>query len=192
MSPRMGLDRDAVVQAAAELVCTEGMQALSLGQLAKRLAVQTPSLYNHIAGLPDLQRELALLNVLRLGECVAHAVVAKSGPAALAALAQAYREHIKACPSLYQSTLRASGVQEQPDPRLEAAEAQVLETVLAVMASFGLAGDEALHAVRILRSVVHGFATLEAAGGFGLPLDCDESFGRMLDWMIRAIEPPNK
>ena len=40
--------------------------------------------------------------------------------------------------------------------------------------------------VRAVRSVVHGFATLEAEGGFGLPLDCDESFRRMIDMLIRA------
>lgn len=37
-----------------------------------------------------------------------------------------------------------------------------------------------IHAVRGLRSIVHGFATLEAGGGFGMPLDRDESFLRLL------------
>lgn len=35
-------------------------------------------------------------------------------------------------------------------------------------------------AVRGLRSIAHGFATLELAGGFGLPFDPDESFLRLL------------
>jgi hypothetical protein len=47
--------------------------------------------------------------------------------------------------------------------------------------SFALQGEDALHATRGLRSLVHGFATLEAAGGFGLPLDCDESFRRLVE-----------
>jgi hypothetical protein len=49
-----------------------------------------------------------------------------------------------------------------------------------VLASYGLRGEEALHATRGFRSVVHGFATLEAAGGFGIPPDLDESFDRLL------------
>ena len=28
--------------------------------------------------------------------------------------------------------------------------------------------------------IAHGFATLERAGGFGMPLDCDESFLRLI------------
>ncbi len=43
----------------------------------------------------------------------------------------------------------------------------------------------AVHAVRVLRSLVHGFSTLELAGGFGLPLDADESF-RILCRMLVA------
>jgi hypothetical protein len=41
-------------------------------------------------------------------------------------------------------------------------------------------GDDAVHAVRGLRALVHGFVTLETAGGFGFPLDRDESFRRLL------------
>jgi hypothetical protein len=52
--------------------------------------------------------------------------------------------------------------------------------VLAVLGSYGLRGEDALHAARGLRSVAHGFATLEVAGGFGIPIDLDESFDRLL------------
>ena len=40
--------------------------------------------------------------------------------------------------------------------------------------------DRTIDAVRILRSAVHGFVQLEAAGGFGLPDDVDASFERLL------------
>ena len=52
--------------------------------------------------------------------------------------------------------------------------------MLAVLASYGLSGAEAVHAARGLRSVAHGFATLEVAGGFGISLDPEESFVRLL------------
>ena len=39
-----------------------------------------------------------------------------------------------------------------------------------------------------LRSVIHGFATLEVAGGFGLPLDCDESFRRLIAMLIAGLQ----
>jgi hypothetical protein len=36
--------------------------------------------------------------------------------------------------------------------------------------------------------MVHGFATLEVAGGFGLPQDCDESFRRLVSALAAGME----
>ena len=188
MPRRAGLDRALVVRTAADLVNREGPAALSLGRLAEQLGVQTPSLYNHINGLPGLLRELALLNARLLGECLTSAAIGKSGTDALAAIAQAYRNYIKENPGLYMASLRPSGTQEPADAELAAAEEQVVRVVLAVVASFGLQGEDALHAVRALRSMVHGFASLEISGGFGLPLDCDESFRRMVNMLVRGLQ----
>lgn len=190
MSRRAGLDKVTVVQAAADLANAEGVDALSLGRLAGRLGVRTPSLYNHIDGLPGLYRELSLLNARRLGECLSNVAIGKAGPDAVFAVAQAYRTHIKESPGLYLASLRASGTQVPVDRDLQAAEERVVQVALAVVASFGLSGDDGLHAVRAVRSVVHGFATLEVAGGFGLPLDCDESFRRLITMLIAGLLAP--
>ncbi len=187
MSPRAGLDKGQVVRAAAELLNAEGPAALNLNRLAKRLGVQTPSLYNHVDGLPGLQYELALLNVRSLDERLEQAAIGRSGAVALRAIAQAYREYIKESPGVYMASLQASRNQAEVSPELEAAEERVVAVVLAVVASFGLSGEDGLHAVRGLRSVVHGFASLEVAGGFGLPLDLDESFRRLVEMFIRGL-----
>jgi Tetracyclin repressor-like, C-terminal domain len=52
--------------------------------------------------------------------------------------------------------------------------------VLAVLRGYGIEGDDALHATRAVRSALHGFVAVETAGGFGLPLDIDESFDRLV------------
>ena len=188
MPRRAGLDKAIVVQAAADLTNAEGVDALSLGRLAERLGVRTPSLYNHVDGLPGLYRELSLLNTRRLGERLSNAAIGKAGPDAVMAVAQAYREHIKESPGLYMASLRAAGNQAPVDVELQAAEDRVVHVGLAVVASFGLSGEDGLHAVRALRSVVHGFATLEVGGGFGLPLDCDESFRRLIAMLIAGLQ----
>jgi len=176
-----------VVEAAAELVNAEGLEALSLGRLAGRLGIQPPSLYNHVQGLPGLQRELALLSTRRLGECMAEAALGKSGRPALLAIAQAFRSFVRDNPGLYLAGVRSARY-DPGNPELEQAQARVVNVALAVMASFGLQGDDALHAVRALRSLVHGFATLEISGGFGLALDCDESFRRLVEMLVTGLE----
>lgn len=188
MSPRAGLDRGQVVRAATELVNAEGSEALTLSRLAEILHVRTPSLYNHIDNLADLQRELALLSVQQLGERMTAAVIGKSGAEALLALAEAYRGYIKASPGLYMTGLQVKRTAHGQDPALLAAEDRVVRVVMAVIAVYHLDGPDALHAIRGLRSVVHGFATLEVVGGFGLPLDCDESFRRLMTLFIGSLQ----
>ena len=38
-----------------------------------------------------------------------------------------------------------------------------------------------VHAIRGLRALMHGFVSLEAAGGFAMPLDLDESYHRLVE-----------
>jgi hypothetical protein len=56
-----------------------------------------------------------------------------------------------------------------------------------VLRHWALEGDEAVHAVRVIRSAVHGFVALEAAGGFGLPLDRDASFDRLVATLTAGL-----
>ena len=188
MSPRSNLTKQTVVQAAADLINAEGLEALSLGRLAKELGIRTPSLYNHVDGLPGLMRELSTLNARNLADRLSEAAIGQSGPESVRAVMQAMRAYIKEYPGLYLSTVRASGTQAEADPELEQEEARSVKVGMAVMASFGLEGEEAVHALRGLRSLVHGFTTLEISGGFGIPLDLDESFSRLVDLFIAGLE----
>jgi len=183
------LDKQAVVQAAADLVNAEGMASLTLRRLAEELGIQPPSLYNHVDGLPGLQRELAVMNARLLADRLNEAAIGKSSTQLFQDVAQAFRAHVKEYPGLYLSTLRASGNQAARDEDLVREEERALKIGLAVMASLGLQGEEALHALRAFRSMVHGFATLEVAGGFGLPQDCDESFRRLVQALTVGLQP---
>lgn len=184
MGRSIGLDKATVVRAAAELADSHGLEALTLGLLAERLGIRTPSLYNHVAGLPGLQRELALLCVAQLIDQLGTAVMGKSSDAAVHALAQAYRAYVLAHPGHYATVIRAP---DPADSQLQQASARLVEIILAALSGYGLHNDDAIHAVRGLRSIVHGFATLEVAGGFGLPLDRDESFQRLVAGFIVGL-----
>ena len=57
----------------------------------------------------------------------------------------------------------------------------------AVLRGYGLEGDDAIHAVRLLRSALHGFVSLEGAGGFALPLGLDETYERLIEMVDRGL-----
>ena len=192
MSSKKRLSKSDVIGAAVALLNAEGSDSLTLHRLADKLGIRPPSLYNHIDGLPGLQRELSVLNAKQLADRLGEAAIGKSGPGLFMDVAQAFRSYVKENPGLYTSTLRASGTQETPDSNLMREEERALKVALAVMASLGLQGEDAIHAARAFRSMVHGFATLEVAGGFGLPQDCDESFRRLVNALVAGIKEFNQ
>ena len=185
---RIRLDKNAVVQAAVDLLNTEGVEALSLSRLAKELGIKTPSLYNHVNGLTGLQQELAVMNAKLLADRLSEAAMGKSGSELFMDVSQAFRGYVKEYPGLYMSTLRSSNTQRVPDPNLQHEEERTMKVGMAIMASLGLQGEEAIHGLRAFRSVVHGFATLEVAGGFGLPQDCDNSFRRLVSALVAGLK----
>jgi AcrR family transcriptional regulator len=185
MARKRTLDTAAVVCAAAEIADAEGLDLLTLARVAERLDVRVPSLYNHVDGLPGLRRALALAGVRATSDAVRRATVGVSGNAAVEALARAYRAFAHAHPGQYAASVRAP---DPDDALLREASVELLDVVLAVLAPYGLDPVAATHAVRGFRSIVHGFVSLEAAGGFGMPLDVDESFDRLVRMLIAGLE----
>lgn len=190
MARRPGVTRERVVEAATALIDRQGPAALSLASLAQTLGVRTPSLYNHVGGLDDLRGALRLRGLEGLESALQRSAVGRARADALFALADAYRAFAREHPGLYALTLAAGG--GEPDGVRDAAATaavagRLVEVVVRVLGGYGLEGDEALHATRALRSSLHGFAALEGAGGFGLPLDLDASFHSLIAMHDRAL-----
>jgi AcrR family transcriptional regulator len=167
-----------VVTAAAELADEAGFNRLSLAALAARLGVRLPSLYKHIDSLDGLRRDVAVLAVTELGAVMSAAAIGRAGSDALRAVANAYRHYGQAHPGRYAATVRAPAAD---DAEHTAAAESVLRVVLAVLAGYGLSGNDAIDATRALRATLHGFVALEAGGGFGMPVDVDRSYTRLVD-----------
>ncbi len=184
MSHRVGLDQATVVEEAAKLVDEEGIEQLTLGRLAERLGVRTPSLYNHVAGLPGLKRDLALYCLRDLLDGIVRTTIGKSGAEAILALANAYRAYAREMPGRYALTLQAPG---PGDPELQAIAQEIVDVLQAVLAPYRLSEEEAIHAIRSLRSIVHGFSSLEVAGAFGMPVDLDASFHWLIHLFIAGL-----
>ena len=192
MTRRAGLTHELVLETAIKLSDKIAPEPLTLNALADKLKIQKPSLYNYFDGLPGLQRELALAGTRELRDALLRAGMGHAGDDAVFALANEFRAFIHAHPGVYAVMMRASRNRKPIDKELGAAEGEIVDLVVAAMRAYRLQGDDMLHAVRGFRSFVHGFATLENAGGFGLALDLDESFRRLTQMFIQGIRAENK
>jgi AcrR family transcriptional regulator len=185
--PRAGLTGDDVVASAAALADEIGYSGLTMGLLADRLGVRPPSLYKHVDGLADVQHRLAALAVTELGEVIRDAVQGRSGLDALAALLIAVRGYVGAHPGRYMATVGAEFA--GPGDPLLAASTRVIDSISAVLRGYGIGDSEMNHAIRTIRSTMHGFAMLEASRGFQWDADPDESFEWMISFVDRGLRP---
>jgi AcrR family transcriptional regulator len=173
--PRRGLDTEAVVTAAATLADDEGLERLTLARLAAGLGIRTPSLYAHVDGLGDLRARLAVRGARELTVVLSSAAAGRSGLDALRSVALAYRDYAHAHPGTYAATQVPADREEN-----QAAARDVVAVVAAVLAGYGLEGDDMIHAVRAVRSALHGFVSLEREGGFALSVSRQESYDRLI------------
>ena len=182
--PRAGLTTDAVLDAASDLADKEGLANVTLAALAARLGVRPPSLYKHVDGLDAIHRGLAVRGLREAVARCQRATVGKARDEALFAFAHAYWQFARDRPGLYAASVRAAKPGEND---IAAAGEALIGIVLSVLAGYGVTGDDALHATRGLRAIVHGFVSLDAMGGFRLKLDLDESLDRLLTAFTRDL-----
>jgi AcrR family transcriptional regulator len=180
--PRAGLDARAVTEAGAALADEIGLAGLSMGAVAERLGVKTPSLYKHVASLADLQHRIAVLATTEAGDAMRDATQGRAGQEALTGAAHALRGYVTSHPGRYAATVgaRSTGDGDPLDPARERA----LDALSAVLHGYRLGDADRIHALRMLRSVLHGFATLEVADDFQMATDIDVSFG----WIVAFLD----
>ncbi|MEV6814663.1 WHG domain-containing protein [Micromonospora sp. NPDC051296] len=175
--PRAGLNQQIVVREAARLADEVGYDKLTLAALANRLGVALPSLYKHVKGADALAQKLSALVTAEIADEMTTAAAGRSGEDALRAVADAYRSYARRHPGRFPAAQR---VPDPADPAHVAAGARAVGVVYAILSGYGIGGDAAVDGVRMFRAAVHGFASLEVAGDFGLPREVDRSFERMI------------
>jgi AcrR family transcriptional regulator len=178
------LSRAIIIKAAAELADKTCSGDVTLQGLAKALGVKMPSLYNHVNGQQDLRQSLAVHALECLRATLVSACVGRSSEDAIAAMCGAYRTFAHRHPGIYRAILR---VPEPNEKELRAANGAILQLLLQVLSPFRLPEESAIHSVRALRALLHGFVSLEMVGAFRKSPERDESYHRMVGAFLSSL-----
>lgn len=179
---RTGLTAAAVTEAGAALMDEIGFEEFGMGLLAERLGVKTPSLYKHVTSQADLTHRIAVLAMNECADAIRDAIQGRAGTDALIAGAQAMRTFVKEHPGRYAAANAATPT--GPDDPLMTGSSRVVASWAAMLHGYRIDPGQEIHALRMLRTVLHGFASLEVVGGFKFSTDIDDSF----TWMITFID----
>lgn len=194
---RRGLTTEVVVRAGADLADELGFDGVTVSEVARRLGVQTPSLYSHVLSSTDLSTRICALALEELAHLVTDAISGLAGRSAVLALLETYGDYARRHPGRYDAIrmrlpTTPSATDEGVSNTLVAGRRHAA-LLRAVLRDYDLSGDTEVHAVRLLGSVVRGFTSLDLAGGFdhsGPP--SEESLGYIvdaLDAMLRERKP---
>ncbi|MEU1194593.1 TetR-like C-terminal domain-containing protein, partial [Streptomyces sp. NPDC005859] len=104
---------------------------------------------------------------------------------ALAAAAGALRDFVLTHPGRYAATLSVTPT--GPDDPIMLAGRRGIGPFGAVLRGYDIPPQDMTHALRAVRSVFHGFANLQASGGFQWSTDIGESFEYLIDLVDRGL-----
>lgn len=180
--PRQGLNAEQLTDAAVRIADADGLAAVTIARVAAELGVRGPSLYNHIEGRAELINAIARRGYDEMTAALQSAAVGRSGPDAVRAIAAAHRAYALSGPGRYAATQRPL-----PD---EPGAAALVGVMADALRAWDLEADAEIHAIRAVRSALHGFVTLELAGGFAMPFDLEESYARLVEMVVEGLGPP--
>lgn len=187
---RQGLTRAGVVQAAIELIESEGLQRFSLRELANRLHVRAASLYNHIKNTDELYTEIGYYAISELKRAQLDAIAGKKRAQAIEALAEAYHRFGRERPEIYQVIMSLPMIKNDA---LLAAAGDIVEPIMTVLDGYTLTELQKMHLQRVLRSIMHGFLSQEAAGCFRhFPVEVSQSYRMAVQGFVWLAENSEK
>lgn len=164
MGRRPAISRPAAAIAALGLIDEEGLDALTLAALARRLGVRAPSLYNHFADRADLLRLVARTVLAEAGELPAADAIAGAG--ATDAAKGSWRDLLAQRAVLVRRAIvahpHAAPLLLETPPRLAAP--AVYEHWTEVLAESGVPADQWLVILEGLEGITYGSALFAAAG----------------------------
>ncbi len=158
---KKNLNSEIILKAAIEAVEEKGYAEFSLRDIAARLDCKPSSLYNHIKGFDDIKAMMAIYVADKLHTALSNAVEGKERDEAFLCGVRTYREFALENHELYKVFISIPSIN---DERVDKAGFDSFHPLWTVIEGYSLQKEDALHFVRALRSVMHGFIELTANG----------------------------
>lgn len=158
-----GLTKEMIVAEAVSCIESTGQPTVSLHELARRLGVKPPSLYNHIKNTKELQHEVFRYAIDRFVENQEAATQGKEKDEAVRAFAHAYYAFATENRGLYRLIM---SIPSEKDDRAKELALPLLKTVANIFTHYGLKEEAIAHWQRVFRAILHGFISQEDLGYF--------------------------
>ncbi len=185
------LSRDLIVDQAFRLIDEKGIDDFSLRKLAGVLGVQVSSLYNHISNENDLLMEVAKRAGDFYTELIAQAVKDLPLEESTIKACDTFWDFLKQHRHLYNLLIDERWV---CTPEFEDANESFIQPIYFILQQYGITDKASMdHLYVVMRTITHGFSTLETIGVFDeLSVDPKESYHLLAQGVIDYMKKLNK
>lgn len=182
---KAGLDKNIIIEAAANMADEKGIANVTMKVLATELGVKSPSLYKHFSGgLDELNKELMLYGWRSLESEITRVAIGKAKDDAIIAICYVYRKFVREHKGLFEAMQWYN--MYQSEEHLQATQGTVF-IMFQVLDAYGLTEEQKVHCVRMLRGFLQGFSAIESHGGYGNPTPLDDTFDFALKTILNGI-----
>ena len=181
--PRANLDKRKILEAAGALANEISIRKLNLKQLAQKLDIQPPSLYNHVQSLDHLRLDLMAYGWEQVGERIAEALIGISGDEAIRRACEVFYEYAEENPGIFEAMAYYNRDGKKPDGTPD----RLTDILYRLCRARNISEKDAVHVLRLFRSYIEGFALLAHHGAFPRDDSARESFNYGVDFLIAGI-----
>lgn len=179
------VNKEKVIKCAVEMTDQDGIQTVSLKEISKRLQISSPALYNHVESLEEIKNEISYYAMAQLKEALVKSVIGKSGMDAFKSLGKSYIRFAWEHPGLYE-TIQWMDI--RADDKSDSLFAGVIDLIYEIGTDLGADELESSHLIRTMRSITHGFASLNSHHAFSHESSVESSLDYAVDIFFLGIE----
>lgn len=181
---KRNLTKEKIIQVAFSLADEIGLNQITFPKIAEKLDIKYPSLYNHFTNMDNLKIEMTIYLLNKLNLKLMQRLIGKSGGDAVKEYANAYRDFAFENKSAYGLIMNIPSTEDKEVHRLAKETTSIIRQIL----HFYIEDETHLvHKSRALRSLLHGFISLNFLGYFQNPVSSEDSFQLMIDDFILSV-----
>ncbi|WP_088068736.1 TetR/AcrR family transcriptional regulator [Gottfriedia luciferensis] len=188
MVQKRNLTKEKIIEVSFLLANEIGLNQVTFPKIAEKLSIKYPSLYNHFANIDDLKLKMTIYLINQLNSKLMQRLVGKSGEDAIREIAYVYRDFAFENRTGYGLFMNLPSTENEEVRRLAKDTMGIIHRVL----EFYIKDHTLLiHKARSLRSILHGFVSMNFLGYFQNPVNVEDSFELMINDFISSVSNLN-
>lgn len=181
----MRISKPLVIQTASAIADDSGLNQVTLKNVAEKLGIRTPSLYNHIESLEELLREVAHNGMESMNQSMMQAAIGKSGIDAIHAVSWEYFSYVLQHPGVYETIQWATWHGNEKTSQIWNQYISLLKTLIL---SCGFNESDVKEITDLLTGILHGYTSLQLRNALENPKAAKDNLHVAMETVLTGIQ----